>query len=275
MKPLWNSSRKFALERVDERGELRQVRGGQRQRKFAGTAARERMRIAHVNGEEGHLRHAERARQSHEVRQLAVVGSLQGHAQADRGTARHRRADALADLVEGVESADGLVGGRLRAVHGDGDGVTQRRGRGRVLGQRQPGSQQPDIDAGGTQAARDRLPFGIHQRFAAGEQRHARAQRLQVRQHARAPNRASRRAAVTPVVAGHAARIAALREVERHQRQRALSHGPHTRSASAHGGNLRDPGNSRRRPDRCCCTAPATRRRSGRAAGAHPRSPGK
>ncbi len=69
------------------------------------------------------------------------------------------------------------------------------------------------------QRVRDAFPLRIEQRLAAGQKHHAGLQLRKAGQQALHGLEAHVGAAMTPVIAGDAARVAALRQIQRHQGQ--------------------------------------------------------
>jgi hypothetical protein len=70
------------------------------------------------------------------------------------------------------------------------------------------------------QHGRDVGPLAVHERFATGDHDRARAEFGEVREQPRNGLRGDVPGTIAPVIAGDAARVAPVSQVQRHQRQR-------------------------------------------------------
>src|SRR5215468_725049 len=135
--------RALALQLVEDGGKLRQVLGLQGEIAREIILACERVRVRDIDREKRHLLRAKLAREPDEQRQLAIVGPLQRYSYPDSAAQVCRSADALAHLVKRIETANRLIGPRIRAVERHGDRVKELCRAARMLRERESGGQQP------------------------------------------------------------------------------------------------------------------------------------
>ena len=116
--------------------EHRQVLGPQRQVGAEVIDAAERVGIGHIDRKKRDLASADGSGQIDEHRQLPVVGALQGDSDTRRDPVARRRPDPLQDLVEGIETPYRSISLAIRSIQRHRNGVEQRAGAMRMLGQR-------------------------------------------------------------------------------------------------------------------------------------------
>ena len=128
-------------------------------------------------------------------------------------------ANAFTDMVERIQAAYCLISFPVSAVQRDGNGVENSCCARSVLRQGQAGGEQPHLKTLLAQRVRNAFPLRIEQGLAAGQEHHAGVQLRKAGKQALHGVESHVSAAMSPVVAGDAARVAAFREIQRHQRQ--------------------------------------------------------
>ena len=200
--------------------EHRQVLGAQRQVGAEVIEAPKRVGITTSTARNETWR-APAARPDRRTPALLVVRPLQGHSNARSDPVTRRRADPFQDLVECIETPDRRVRLAIRPVQRHRNEVEQRAGATCMLRQRQSGREQPELEASGFQQLRDLSPLRMQERFTPRQRHRSRTEQLETGQQASYRRKTRIGASVPPMVTGDAARITALRHVERHQGQAA------------------------------------------------------
>ena len=177
------------------------------------------MGVGDVDGEKRDALCAQVLGEIDECRQLLEIPALQSDSDAGRDSMGGGGLDAFADFMKGVQAANRGVGPGVRAVQRDGDGLEQRRRAACMLRERQTRREQPYFEAVAAQRLRNRRPLRVEQRFAARQQHDLSVQLRKTGQQAGYRREVHVVPAMTPVVAGDATRIAAVRNIESNQRQ--------------------------------------------------------